>query len=93
MHDAGNVAAAVAVAVGGDGGDFCAVDGAGCLSGVNGEAHAGADLWIVSGVSSRGRGGVRRIGDAERDRESAAGKVRLIEALSDRVICDRVIGH
>lgn len=75
MHDAGDVAAAVALAVGGDGGNFCAADRTGCLSGVNGEADAGADLWIVFGISSRRRGRVRRIGDAGRDRKPSAGKV------------------
>lgn len=70
----------MALAMGGDRRGLYSFNGACGLSDPNREAFAGADLWIVSRVSARDRGGVWGIGDAQGDGQPAAGEVGLSRA-------------
>src|ERR1039457_5402305 len=52
MHPARIAAAAVAVALGGDGRSVYPADRTGCLCDSHGEADARAGVWILPGISS-----------------------------------------
>ena len=71
----GTAAAAMAVAVGGNGGSVYSADGVGRVHDSYCEADAGADLWIVSGIFPRHRGSLWRLGDAGCGGQSEAGEV------------------
>ena len=75
MHFAWDAAAAMALAMGHARRGLHSFDGACCVSDPNGEAFAGANLWIVSRVSAGNCGGLRGIGDAQGRGQSAAGEV------------------
>ena len=75
VHLAGTAAAAMAVAVGGNGGSVYSADGVGRVHDSYREADAGADLWIVSGIFPRHRGSLWRLGHAGCGGQSEAGEV------------------
>src|SRR4029077_15898067 len=75
VHLAGTAAAAMAVAVGGDGGGVYSADGVVRIRHSYGEADAGADLWIVSGIFPWHRWSLWRLGHAGCGEQSEAGEV------------------
>ena len=75
VHLVGTAAAAMAVAVGGNGGSVYSADGVGRVHDSYCEADAGTDLWIVSGIFPWHRGGLWRLGHAGCGGQSEAGEV------------------